>query len=171
MDYLLIISGAGRNVGKTTLACRLIGKYKKQVRVMAVKICPHFHDLTPGQKIVVQHEGMIISEEHDRNSSKDSSRYLQAGADQAFYVQSTADNIPIVYQWMKENLKGWVICESASLGSHVIPDQAVFVSGTHCDKPPAWTYSFQTTCMSEGNFIPEISIAEPCIKQLSNDNF
>ena len=29
MDYLLIISGSGRNVGKTTLACQLIEKYQK----------------------------------------------------------------------------------------------------------------------------------------------
>lgn len=166
MDYLLIISGAGRNVGKTTLACRLIEKYKKHLPVTAVKISSHFHDLSTLQKIVVQQEGLIISEEQDRTSSKDSSRYLQAGAAHAIYVQSTSENIPLVHRWMTENLKGLVICESASLGSHVIPDQAVFVSDGDSGKQPVWPYSFQTTLLAEGHFIPEISIPESCINTI-----
>jgi hypothetical protein len=166
MNYLLLISGAGRNVGKTTLACRLIEKYKKQIPLTAVKISAHFHELTPLQKIIIQQEGLIISEEHDRASSKDSSRYLQAGAFHSFYVQSTAKNIPLVYQWMRKNLNGLVICESASLGSHVIPDQAVFVSGTDSKKQPVWTYPFQTTILTEEDFIPEISLPEPCINTI-----
>lgn len=160
MDYLLIISGAGRNVGKTTLACQLIEKYKKHVPITAVKISSHFHDLTPFQKIMIQQEGLIISEEKDRMSSKDSSRYLQAGAVHAFYMQSTAENIPLVHHWMTENLKGWVICESASLGNHVIPDQGVFVSDNNSEKQPSWPYPFQTTLLSCGHFIPEITIDE-----------
>lgn len=160
MEFLLLISGAGRNVGKTTLACRLIEKYKKHLPITAVKISAHFHDLTPLQKIVIQKEGLIISQEQDRISSKDSSRYLQAGADRAIYVQSTDENIPLVYHWMRDNLKGLVICESAALGNHAIPDQAVFVAGSEGKKQPLWSHPFQTTVLSEGDFIPEISIPE-----------
>lgn len=166
MNYLLLISGAGRNVGKTALACRLIEKYKKDLPITAVKISAHFHELTPGQKIMIQIERLTISEEQDRRSSKDSSRYLQAGASRAIYIQSTTENIPLVYHWMKENLKGLVICESATLGTHAIPDQAVFVSGNGGQKQPVWPYPFQTTLLSEGNFVPEISIPESCINTI-----
>lgn len=167
MDYLLIISGAARNVGKTMLACRLIEKYKEHLSLTAVKTSPHFHDLTPFQKVVIHEEGLIISEEQDRNSSKDSSRYLQAGAVQAIYIQSTEEKIPLAYCWMTENLKGLVICESASLGNLVTPDQAVFVRSNIGKKQPVWSYSFQTTLLSGGNFIPEIWIPAYCLNTIS----
>lgn len=167
MDYLLLISGAGRNVGKTALACQLIEKYKKHLPITAVKISPHFHDLTFFQKMVMHQEGLIISEELDRSSSKDSSRYLQAGAAQAIYVQATEVKVPLAYQWMTENLKGLVICESASLGDQVTPNQAVFVRSAVGIKPPAWPYSYQTTVLSNGNFIPEVLIPAYSINTVS----
>lgn len=168
MDYLLLISGAGRNVGKTALACQLIEKYKEHLSLTAVKISPHFHPLTARQKIILLEEGLIISEEQDRISSKDSSRYLQAGAAQAIYVQSTAEKIPLLVHWMEENLSGMVICEAASIGDHLIPDQAVFVLGTLSKKQPLWPYSYQTTIMEDGHFIPEILIPHSIIPH-SND--
>lgn len=131
--------------------------------ISAVKISSHFHELTSLQKIIIQEKGMIIAEEQDLGSLKDSSRYLQSGAASAIYVQSTAENIPLVYSWMAENLNGMVICESASLGNHVIPNLAVFVSSAREEKQPLWTYPFLTTLMTDGVFTPEISIPESWI--------
>jgi len=42
---LLLIAGTGNKSGKTTLACRVIEQFR-QSGISAVKITPHFHDIT-----------------------------------------------------------------------------------------------------------------------------
>ena len=41
---LLIISGSGKNVGKTLLACQIIKHFSRNSTVIGLKISPHFHN-------------------------------------------------------------------------------------------------------------------------------
>jgi len=84
---ILLLSGNGQNVGKTTLACQLIQHLKKLDRqVYALKISPHFHTETP-PNCVYKDDRFILSLEKDSNTGKDSSRYVEAGADESFILQ------------------------------------------------------------------------------------
>ena len=89
VDYsnILFISGAGRNVGKTWLACRLISKYA-QHNITGIKISPHFHELYEGAEYLVNEIDLRIIRE-TRTGNKDSMLMLKAGAKDALYVQAT----------------------------------------------------------------------------------
>jgi hypothetical protein len=116
LNNLLMIAGTGRNVGKTMLACKLIGQFSHQ-GVVGIKVSPHFHQQAEGQKILVQNPDFIIIEETSAFTSKDSSRMLQAGASKVYYIQ-THDRIigepfRIILSMLPENQP--VICESGAL--------------------------------------------------------
>jgi len=71
---VLVIAGSGRGAGKTAVGCALI-RACPELRWLAVKVTPHRHDLPQG-----------LAEETDRNSDKDTGRYLAAGASRAFLL-------------------------------------------------------------------------------------
>lgn len=86
-ERILLLSGNGQNVGKTTFACQAIQHLKKQdQKVYALKISPHFHTETP-PNCIYQDDRYILSLEKDPNTGKDSSRYLAAGAHESFILQ------------------------------------------------------------------------------------
>jgi len=111
-----MIAGTGRNVGKTMLACRLIGQFS-HLDVVGIKISPHFHQQTEGQKILVQSPDFMIIEETSASTSKDSSRMLQAGASKVYYIQTNDRIIEEPFQWILSKLpkNQPVICESGAL--------------------------------------------------------
>lgn len=156
LKNLILIAGAGRNVGKTTLCCRLIAKLSQIDQVTAVKVSPHRHVLTDKQKVLFESEGLIISEETDDDSSKDSSRYLRAGATQSLFVLVHDDRIEILANWLKENIKGWMVCESGYLGNVVVPQRAIFVDSEGSDKTPNWDFPFMTTVFRNDQFVPNV---------------
>ena len=88
---ILFISGAGRNVGKTWLACRLISKFAGY-NITGIKISPHFHEIYEGADYLVNESDLQIIREI-RTGDKDSMLMLKAGAKEAFYVQSTKNDI------------------------------------------------------------------------------
>ena len=47
-NNILTISGTGKNVGKTSLACRIIHRLSATHKLTAVKISPHFHWIENG---------------------------------------------------------------------------------------------------------------------------
>jgi hypothetical protein len=122
LNNLLMIAGTGRNVGKTMLACKLIGQFSHQ-DVVGIKVSPHFHQQAEGQKILVQRPDFMIIEETSASTSKDSSRMLQAGASKVYYIQ-THDRIigepfRIILSMLPENQP--VICESGALLAYAKP--------------------------------------------------
>ncbi|PKP21056.1 MAG: hypothetical protein CVU05_07670 [Bacteroidetes bacterium HGW-Bacteroidetes-21] len=122
MKNLLLISGTGRNCGKTTLACSIIEAFKSQ-SVTAIKICPHFHPVD-GMKSVFIDPGVIeIHEELQSNTGKDSSRMLNAGAEKVFYVQVKDNQLNKAWDIILNKLPSEkpVICESGRL-SHIVED-------------------------------------------------
>lgn len=73
-----MIGGSGRGAGKTAVGCALIAAIP-ELRWLAVKISPHLHELEDG-----------VLEETDRNSEKDTGRYLRAGARRSCLVAASS---------------------------------------------------------------------------------
>lgn len=126
-DNFLILAGGGRNVGKTTLACKLIEKVKSE-KVIALKITPHFHE--SGCKLVYKTEYYTISLEENRSSHKDTSKMLVAGASQVYYIQANDEHIPEVLRHLLPKLssKCPVICESGALRNYIKPGVFLMLS-------------------------------------------
>jgi len=154
-DFFLI-SGSGRNVGKTTLACRIIEALSVNGEVTAVKISKHIHPLTTKQKVIVDQPGLLIAEELDKSTSKDSSRYLQAGATHSFFIQASDDQFPTLAVWLKDHLKSKVVCETGFLGNFLVPSKAFFVEGNERQKEIHWNFPFQRTTFNGKEFNPTV---------------
>ncbi|MDA3906057.1 MAG: hypothetical protein PF484_08275 [Bacteroidales bacterium] len=121
---MVLLAGAGQNVGKTSFAVAIIKQLKKQGNVVyALKITPHFHD-TETENIIIQTADYQIYLEKDRNGNKDTSRMLGAGADEVFFVQTKSDIVlpdafDFVHRMARKNVL-WV-CESGGLRFFVNP--------------------------------------------------
>ena len=86
---VFLITGSGRNVGKTTFCCNLIEKFSKENRIIAIKISNHFHDLMDQDlKYYHKSDDFSIAEEINIEGPKDTSRYLKSGADSSFLIIS-----------------------------------------------------------------------------------
>lgn len=119
---ILIIAGSGNKSGKTTMACRLTEQMRDKC-VVAVKITPHFHETTPGLEFVAGGDGFSVSEETNRDTSKDTSRMLKAGAEKVFFAKVSDSTIVTAFEEiMKKIPEGSpVICESPALRHYVEP--------------------------------------------------
>jgi hypothetical protein len=129
INNLLLISGSGRNCGKTTLACEIIKKMTKSDTVYALKISPHFHQLSEKQELLLNQKAFSIFREADKDSTKDSSRMLQAGAKESLYLQCEDQAVPEVF---KQVIKFFpedapVVCESGSLAKSIQPGLHLFL--------------------------------------------
>jgi hypothetical protein len=126
---VLLISGEGRNVGKTTLGCRIISVLSGNIKVVAIKVSPHFHPLTGSLEVLWQSESIVIAREWDKYSGKDSSRYFRAGAAEVYYVQCDETALPFLASWIRDNIPHDmpVICESGGLGRTIQPGYAVYI--------------------------------------------
>lgn len=121
---LVLLAGAGQNVGKTSFAVELISHLKSlNLKVYALKITPHFHQSNP-PNLIIQKENFQIALEKDEKASKDSSRMLQAGADEVFFVQTNSDEaLAEAFHFVNslaDETVVWV-CESGGLRSVVEP--------------------------------------------------
>ncbi len=115
----LIISGNGRNVGKTFFACRIIEFLSQQHPVTAVKISPHFHQISENADILINSEHLVVINETEI-THKDSSLFLQSGAAKVFFVMTNPENPEKAFQFLKTKLtEGPVVCESAGLGEFI----------------------------------------------------
>ena len=133
---ILLISGSGRNCGKTSLACEIIESISKRKAVIALKISPHFHQLSEHQELLFDNKKFRIYRETDSTSGKDSSRMLRAGASYSFYLQCEDENLSEAWERMNiflpENRA--VVCESGSLAKFFKPGLHLLVEGENPDK-------------------------------------
>lgn len=72
-----MISGSGRGAGKTAVGCALIAAMP-EFQWVAVKVTPHLHDREAG-----------LHEETELESSKDTARYLRAGAMRSYLISAS----------------------------------------------------------------------------------
>lgn len=121
---LIVITGYGRQSGKTTIACRLI-KMLGPAGVTAVKISPHFHEpqahLLP---LPISSRHYRIWQEMSGDTEKDSSRYLQAGASASYYIQTEENHAHKAFRRLMEKIpaQSAIVCESPSLAARITPD-------------------------------------------------
>ena len=132
---MLLVSGSGRNCGKTTVVCNIIGQLKKEGQVIGLKITPHFHTTGINQQIVKEGVGYKIFRETDVSSGKDSSRMLQAGSSEVYLIQCTDIYLPEIYENLKqlipENYP--VVCESGSFASVYQPGYHILIESNNAD--------------------------------------
>ena len=126
---LLIVSGTGKNSGKTTFICNLIGEHKDKHNITAVKIAPHAHHISPENEILVNNERFQIIRETSKSTGKDSSMMLRAGASEVFYIQAFDDHLRDAFKELAPYLKkdDIFICESGGLRNVVVPDLFVII--------------------------------------------
>ena len=119
---LIIVSGTGKNVGKTTFVCKLIETFKKQ-NIVALKISPFWHNINNNEDILISNERFLILKESNTEGLKDSSKMLLSGATQTFYIQATDINILESFDYLTSNyIKNQpVICESSALLKYIKP--------------------------------------------------
>ncbi len=136
MNFLtnwIIVGGTGRNTGKTTLAEKLIEKFGSQVPVTAVKIA----NIKPGSERFHEHDvksfrdKILIKKETRSNGSKDSMRFLRAGAFESWFIQTEDAFLPETFPEIQTILKEaqWIVCESNNLRNFVKPGLFIMVKG------------------------------------------
>ena len=132
---ILLVSGSGRNCGKTTVACNIIKQLKKSGIVYGLKITPHFHNTENSQHIVEEGNGYKIFKETDSCSGKDSSRMLIAGANEVYFIQCSDEGLHGIHDRVKQILPDDipVVCESGSFANVFQPGLHILVEGFNID--------------------------------------
>jgi hypothetical protein len=125
---VLLITGSGRERGKTMLACNIISLWKKNHDLVAIKISAHSHGDTNSKNLVQSSVNYTIWEEKEI-SAKDSGRFLEAGAGKVFYIEARdmqlLDAFRFIYGLCSE--ESLIICESGGLGMLIKPAVMLFV--------------------------------------------
>ena len=98
---LLLIAGTGTKSGKTSLACKIIKQFR-DLNITAIKISPHFHETTEGLISKSENKGYAIYEETNRETSKDTSRMLNAGAEKVYFAKVWDDQLFEVFKKIME---------------------------------------------------------------------
>jgi hypothetical protein len=133
---IVVVGGHTRNIGKTSVVAGLIAGLP-ELRWTAVKITQFGHGVCsangePCDCETADHT-IAVSEERQRNSGTDSSRYLAAGAERSFWVRTRqgqlAEAMPRVRRLLEEVEKygGNVILESNSVLRFLKPDLSLSV--------------------------------------------
>ena len=124
---IVVIGGHSRNIGKTSVVCRLISAFP-ECGWTAVKITQFGHGICsangePCDCETAEHT-IAISEEHNNASGTDSSRYLAAGAGRSLWVRTRhgqlAEAIPRIRAEIARSEN--VILESNSILRFLKPD-------------------------------------------------
>lgn len=136
---LLIVSGNGRNSGKTTLITRIIREFREKQHITGIKISPHFHPVPESYPLLQRAENWALYREDGKARATDSARMLHAGAREVFYVQAYDQGIPGALDALRNHIDReslWV-CESGGLPQFVKPGILVLTSlkGRHGEKP------------------------------------
>ncbi|MGA7157422.1 MAG: hypothetical protein WBY53_11265 [Acidobacteriaceae bacterium] len=130
---IVVVGGHTRNIGKTSVVAGLIAALPER-RWTAIKITQFGHGVCsangePCDCETADHM-VAVSEERERGSGTDSSRYLAAGAERSFWVRTRvgelSEAMPRVRRLMEE-AAGDVIVESNSVLRFLLPDVSLSV--------------------------------------------
>jgi hypothetical protein len=132
---LLLVTGNGTKSGKTSLACRIIEQFSN-IEIIAIKITPHFHETTNGLISILEEEGYAIYEETNRNTTKDTSRMLFAGAAKVYFAKVWDDNLLVAFNEIMKIIPRDmpVICESPALRNYTEPGVFIIITSTTINK-------------------------------------
>jgi len=132
-ERLLVVGGAGRNVGKTEFVCRLIAKFAATRDIYGLKVSTIFPDEALYHGTHADNEPVHqLFEETRRELAKDTSRMLRAGAKEVYYLRSDDLRIKESFEYFRNQVpaNAIIICESNSLGQVVIPGLYIMVRST-----------------------------------------
>jgi len=134
MPNFLNISGEGRNVGKTILACNIIAKFSRDYPIIGLKLTPHVHQDVGNAKAMVTEEDFILYEETGDYTRKDSSRMLAAGATKAYLLQVTEEKLKNGLEefFHLAGRNSLVVCESGRLHKIIKPGVSLFLRHLSC---------------------------------------
>jgi hypothetical protein len=132
---LLLIAGTGTKSGKTMMACRIIRDFP-DLKIIAVKVTPHFHETTPGLVLISEGAGYVVYEETERNSFKDTSRMLNAGADKVYFAKVWDEQLFEVFNEIMKIIPAGtpVICESPALRNFAEPGAFIVMTSNTINK-------------------------------------
>lgn len=144
IQNLILVAGSGQNVGKTFLIEQWIKQYRTQFKINAIKTSSHFHPLNDQQLVLVKQNDLLICEENDLISSKDSSRFIKAGANRSFYIQCTDASAADAANWLisQNNQEILWIVESYSVGEFLIPGMGFYIEGDIPGKTCSWNFPY-----------------------------
>ncbi|MFN8257943.1 MAG: hypothetical protein U0W24_19790 [Bacteroidales bacterium] len=128
---LLLLGGAKRNVGKTTLLCRIIAHFSENHQIAALKIKTiydgddFFHGKNQSQAI----NEFILTKEDNAGTNEDTGKMLRAGAKEAYLLRAKSAFLKQGFEKFLSEISNQylIICESNSLRLIVKPDLFLFV--------------------------------------------
>jgi hypothetical protein len=129
---LLIVCGSGRNTGKTALVQSIINNNIEKNKIAAIKISPHFHaDKQPREKIWHDVDCNIYIE--NEITQKDSSLFLQAGANPVYYLETKDYQLESAFNFILNHIgdSRLIISESGILGRIFKPGLLVFIESAN----------------------------------------
>jgi hypothetical protein len=124
---LVVIGGHSRNVGKTSVVAGLISALR-EFEWTAVKITQYGHGICSANgeacDCATADHSWAISEERDRSGKSDTSRFLVAGAVQAWWARTEQGRLAEAMPALRKRLEGArnVIMESNSVLKFLRPD-------------------------------------------------
>ena len=124
---IIVIGGHSRSVGKTSVVAGLISALP-DFRWTALKITQYGHGICSANgeacDCATPDHGWAVSEERDRSGESDTSRFLVAGADHAWWVRTEQGRLAEAMPRVRQILAGTqnVIIESNSVLRFVKPD-------------------------------------------------
>jgi hypothetical protein len=124
---IIVIGGHSRSVGKTSVVSGLISALP-EFDWTAVKITQYGHGVCSANgeacDCATADHSWAISEERDRSAESDTSRFLVAGAVQAFWVRTEQGRLAEAMPALRKRLEGArnVIIESNSVLKFLKPD-------------------------------------------------
>jgi len=127
LPNMLLIAGNGRNVGKTTLACRIITHLAKSNKVIGIKISSHLHEYIT--EPLVKKEGEYVILQEKEHNQKDSSLMIQAGAHNVFFIMAKKKSLDAAFESLLPFLDNQaIVCESGGLHHFIQPGIFLFVN-------------------------------------------
>ncbi len=143
---LLLIGGATRNVGKTTLVSKIIKKFSLKYDIISLKIKTiykgdnffHGNDKNP----LKEEENYRIFEELNKAGDEDTSKMLKSGAKKVYKIKTYSENIMEAFEQVLRKIedKSILLCESNSLKSVIEPDLFLIIKNKNSKdiKPSAF---------------------------------
>lgn len=131
----IIVGGEQKNVGKTTVVCRLIRGFPDQ-EWTAVKISGHDHGLAPGT--------WALTAETAPGTATDTQRYLAAGAAHALWLRGDAQaGLPALMERLAR-APNWII-ESTRAANWCECDFSILVVGDGGEPPKPSAREFRAS--------------------------
>ena len=126
---LLLVAGTGRNSGKTSFVCQVCEEWNATIPLVCIKISNHIH-LQTGTKRIIQNPEYTIYEETQASSDKDTSRMLQAGASNVYFIEADREYVYPAFQKLSEIIpvNAAIICESGALRKYIKPSLFILVN-------------------------------------------